>query len=72
MTGSISPFLSQNVQLFTLLFLALTIYLAYLAFTFPNTNDMTIVTVALTFEKDIYLGRSKALHMASEQVRVMN
>lgn len=46
--------------------------LAYLSFTFPRSDDMTIVSVALTLQKQIYGGAIKALHMASEKVRVMN
>ncbi|NNN04691.1 MAG: hypothetical protein HKL90_02195 [Elusimicrobia bacterium] len=46
--------------------------LAYLAFTFPRSDDMTIVSVAMTLQESIYQGRTKALHMASEQVQVMN
>lgn len=46
--------------------------LAFLAFTFPRSDDMTIVSVSLTLQKQIYGGAFKALHMASEQVRVMN
>jgi len=46
--------------------------LNYLAFTFPRTDDMGIISVSITLKKDIYEGRSKALHMASEKVRVMN
>ncbi|MDX6771087.1 MAG: prepilin-type N-terminal cleavage/methylation domain-containing protein [Elusimicrobiota bacterium] len=44
----------------------------YLAFTFPRTDDMTIMSVSMTLEALIYEGRTKALHMASERVRVMN
>jgi type II secretory pathway pseudopilin PulG len=50
----------------------LTKNLAYLAFTLPRTDDMTIMTVSMTLQKKIYLGNTKALHMASERVRVMN
>lgn len=50
----------------------LTKNLKYLAFTFPRSDDMGIISVSLTLEKKIYEGRSKALHMASEKVRVMN
>lgn len=50
----------------------LTKNLNYLAFTFPRTDDMTILSVSLTLQKNIYEGRTKALHMASEKVRVMN
>lgn len=46
--------------------------LDYLAFTFPRSDDMTIISVSLTLRKDIYEGQTKALHMASEKVRVMN
>ncbi len=46
--------------------------LAYLSFTFPRSDDMTIVSVALTLQQQIYNGLYKALHMASERVRVMN
>lgn len=46
--------------------------LKYLAFTFPRSDDMTIVSVSMTLEKAIYEGQTKALHMASEKVQVMN
>jgi prepilin-type N-terminal cleavage/methylation domain-containing protein len=46
--------------------------LAYLAFTFPHSDDMTIVSVSLTLQQQIYNGLFKALHMASERVRVMD
>jgi prepilin-type N-terminal cleavage/methylation domain-containing protein len=46
--------------------------LAYLAFTFPRSDDLTIVSVSLTLQKQIYSGNLKALHMASEKVRVMD
>ena len=46
--------------------------LAFLTFTFPRSDDMTILSVALTLQKQIYGGQFKALHMASERVRVMN
>lgn len=51
---------------------ALSQNLRYLAFAFPRSDDMTIVSVAMTLEQSIYEGRTKALHMASEKVRVMN
>lgn len=44
----------------------------YLSFTFPRSDDMTIVSVSLTLQKSIYQGQTKALHMASERVQVMN
>jgi len=50
----------------------LTKNLRYLAFTFPRSDDMGILSVSITLEKAIYQGLTKALHMASERVRVMN
>ena len=44
----------------------------YLAFTFPRSDDLSIVSVSVTLEKGIFQGRTKSLHMASEKVRVMN
>ncbi len=46
--------------------------LLYLAITFPASDDMTIVSVSMTLQENIYQGRTKSLHMASEQVQVMN
>lgn len=46
--------------------------LSYLAFTFPRSDEMGIISVSITLKKSIYEGRTKALHMASEKVRVMN
>jgi prepilin-type N-terminal cleavage/methylation domain-containing protein len=52
--------------------ITLTKNLRYLAFTFPRSDDMTIVSVSMTLEKGTYQTFTKALHMASEKVRVMN
>ncbi|HNW44971.1 MAG TPA: prepilin-type N-terminal cleavage/methylation domain-containing protein [Elusimicrobiales bacterium] len=46
--------------------------LSYLAFTFPRSDDMSMISVAITLQKNIYEGKTKALHMASEKVHVMN
>ncbi|MBI4669032.1 MAG: hypothetical protein HY747_07575 [Elusimicrobia bacterium] len=47
--------------------------LRYLAFTFPKSDDLGILSVAMTLEKVIYLKDSTmALHMASEKIRIMN
>lgn len=46
--------------------------LRFLNFYFPRSDDMTIVSVSLTLEKAIYEGKTKALHVATERVRVMN
>jgi prepilin-type N-terminal cleavage/methylation domain-containing protein len=56
--GTTTSILSKNVQ--------------YLSFTFPRSDDMTIISVALTLEKTVYQGQIKALHMASEKIQVMN
>jgi prepilin-type N-terminal cleavage/methylation domain-containing protein len=50
----------------------LTTNLRYVSFALPRSNDMSIVSVAITLEKGTYEGRTKFLHMASEKVRVMN
>ncbi|MDD5302269.1 MAG: type II secretion system protein [Elusimicrobia bacterium] len=50
----------------------LTSNVKYLAFTFPRSDDLSVISVSITLEKAIYQGRVKALHMASEKVRVMN
>jgi len=50
----------------------LTSNLRYLSFALPRSDDMTIVSVSLTLEKATYEGQTKALHVASEKVRLMN
>lgn len=44
----------------------------YIAFTFPRSDDLSVISVSVTLERSIYQGQRKALHMASEKVRVMN
>jgi len=46
--------------------------LRYLGFTYPRTDDPSIISVAVTFEKGTYEGQSKAIQMAIEKVRIMN
>jgi len=46
--------------------------LRYLAFTFPKSDDLTLISIATTFERATYEGGTKALHVAVEKVRVMN
>jgi hypothetical protein len=46
--------------------------LRYLAFTFPRSDELSIVSVSFTLSKLIYQGKLKTLHMASEKVEVMN
>ncbi len=43
-----------------------------MAFTFPRSDQLSILSVSMTLQENIYQGRTKALHMASEQVQVMN
>jgi len=44
----------------------------YIAFTYPRTDDPTIMSVALTMEKSTYEGGSKALELSIQKVRIMN
>ncbi|MCX7905287.1 MAG: prepilin-type N-terminal cleavage/methylation domain-containing protein [Elusimicrobiales bacterium] len=44
----------------------------YLAFTFPDSSNMYIVSVSITFERELFAGRKKAIHVASEKIRIMN
>ena len=46
--------------------------LSYLAFSFPRSDNMAIISVSRTVQQSIYQGQIKALHMASQQVRVMD
>src|SRR3989338_616048 len=46
----------------------LTKNLRYLAFSFPRSDDLSIVSVSMTLEKATYQGKKKALQMASERV----
>lgn len=50
----------------------MTTHIQYMAFTFPRTDDMTIISVSMTLQEATYDNKTKALHMASEQVQVMN
>jgi hypothetical protein len=74
--GGVSYVYRQNGTLFEELRGAqsrtLTDDLRFLNFYFPRSDDMTIVSVSLTLEKAIYEGKTKALHVATERVRVMN
>lgn len=63
---------SKLIQIVGTSSMTLTNNLYYLAFTFPRTDDMTIISVAMTLQKNIYEGRTKALHMASQKVQIMN
>ncbi len=50
----------------------LTKNIKHLAFTFPRSDDLSIVSVSVTLEKVLYQGRTQTLHMTSEKVRIMN
>ncbi|MCX5787900.1 MAG: prepilin-type N-terminal cleavage/methylation domain-containing protein [Elusimicrobia bacterium] len=50
----------------------LTTHLGYMAFTYPRSDDMDILSVSMTVQELIYGGKIKALHMASERVRIMD
>jgi len=46
--------------------------LQYISFTYPRTDDPTILSVSMTMQKDTYEGGNKALELSIEKVRVMN
>ena len=46
--------------------------LIYIAFTYPHTDDISIISVAITMGKSIQLGRRKVLELTIQKVRVMN
>lgn len=46
--------------------------LRYIAFTFPMSDDLGIISISLTMEHATYQGMTKAMHLAVEKVRVMN
>ena len=46
--------------------------LHYIAFTYPRSDDPTIISVAMTMEKATYEGGYKALELSIQKVRVMN
>jgi prepilin-type N-terminal cleavage/methylation domain-containing protein len=46
--------------------------LVYIAFTFPRTDDPSIVSVSITMGKNIQLGRRKVLELTIQKVRIMN
>lgn len=46
--------------------------LVYIAFTFPHSDDPSIVSVSMTMGKAIQLGRVKVLELTIQKVRVMN
>lgn len=46
--------------------------LGFIAFSFPRSDDTSIVSVALTTQAASYLGQSKALQLSIQKVRIMN
>lgn len=46
--------------------------LAYIAFTYPRTDDISIISVAMTMQSPTYRGGKKALQLSIQKVRVMN
>ena len=50
----------------------LSLNVAYLAFTYPKTDDTSLVSMAITAQAKTYLGGSKALQLSIQKVRLMN
>jgi prepilin-type N-terminal cleavage/methylation domain-containing protein len=50
----------------------LTQNLQYIAFSYPQTDINTVLSISMTLQKKTYSGRSTALQMAISKVRVMN
>jgi prepilin-type N-terminal cleavage/methylation domain-containing protein len=50
----------------------LTNNLVYIAFSFPRSDDPTVISVSITMGKSIQLGRVKVLELTIQKVRVMN
>lgn len=46
--------------------------LIYIAFTYPRTDDTSIISVSVTMGKSIQLGRRKVLELTIQKVRIMN
>ena len=50
----------------------LTKNLWYVAFSYPQTDIATVVSISLTLQKSTFSGRATALQMAVSKVRIMN
>jgi len=73
--GNLNTFYQNGKNLMTVVHgstATLTTDLRYLAFALPRSDDLGIVSVSITLERSTYGGQTKALHMASEKVRVMD
>jgi len=46
--------------------------LIYIAFTYPHTDDTSIISVSITMGKSVQLGRRKVLELTIQKIRVMN
>lgn len=46
--------------------------LRYIGFSYPRSDDPTLIAVALTMERSTYQESTKALQLSIEKVRVMN
>lgn len=46
--------------------------IAYLAFSYPRTDDTSLISVALTTQAKTYKGGTKALQLSIQKVRIMN
>lgn len=46
--------------------------LIYIAFTYPHSDDTSIISVSITMGKNIQLGRRKVLELTIQKIRVMN
>lgn len=46
--------------------------LIYIAFTYPRTDDISIISVSITMGKAIQLGKRKVLELTIQKIRVMN
>ena len=44
----------------------------FLAFSYPRTDDISIISVAVTMQAPTYLGGAKTLQLSIQKVRVMN
>ena len=73
--GSPVSFYQQNNKLYMSRdnqVLLLSSNIAYLTFSYPRTDDVGIISVAVTAQAPTYLGGSKALQLSIQKVRIMN
>ena len=46
--------------------------IAYIAFTYPRSDDVSLISVSLTAQSSTYRGGKKALQLSIQKVRIMN